>query len=373
MFLPPDDKGDEVLHFISDSRRIKLKGHSFREFQRELLPLLDGARTLAEIQDEVADIFAPKDVETCLSLLIENNLVEDAGESILPPDVRERLAPQLNFFHEVTGQAQQMQQKLNEKAIAILGLGGVGAAAAVSLAAAGIGTIIGIDTEKARPADSYLSPVFTPGDAGTARSEVVGNKLSKLSPATTFKSYDGPLDTDENVQKAVESSDFILCALDPGQSSTIYKLNRVCLALKKDWLVCQSAGTEVSVGPLIIPEETACFLCLKMRMVACAEVPEDEFAFQRYFDRHKHDDSATRENLVFGANLAGQLAALETLKYFSQALQRTTQGRIAVVDLLDLTITKHMVLRKPWCPACQVEFEASSGGIDERTAAAIAD
>jgi adenylyltransferase/sulfurtransferase len=373
LFLPPDDKGDEVLHFISDSRRIKLKGHSFREFQRDLLPLLNGALTLAEIQEEVADLFAPKDVEACLLLLIENNLLEDAGTSVLSPEEQKRLAPQLNFLHEATGEAQETQQKMKEKTVAILGLGGPGATAAISLASAGIGAIIGIDNEKTTPADPYLSSVFAPGDEGTGRTEVVRNKLAELSPATTYIAYDGPLNTDEDIQKALGQADFIICALDAGQSSIVYKLNRVCLAGKKDWLVCQAAGVEVSVGPLIVPEETACFLCLKMRVVACAEIPEDEFAFQRYFDRHKQDDSATRENLVFGTNLAGQLAALETIKYFTDSLERTTLGRVAVVDLLDLTITKHMVLRKPWCPACQVQIETSTGGIDERTAAAVAD
>ena len=31
---PPDSRGEEVLRFVSERRRIKLKGHSFREFQR---------------------------------------------------------------------------------------------------------------------------------------------------------------------------------------------------------------------------------------------------------------------------------------------------------------------------------------------------
>ena len=33
---------DEVLHFVSPQRRVKLKGHSFREFVQNVVPLLDG-------------------------------------------------------------------------------------------------------------------------------------------------------------------------------------------------------------------------------------------------------------------------------------------------------------------------------------------
>src|ERR1043166_8357087 len=54
---PPDSDGDEVLNFVSDRRRIKLKGHSFREFEQRVIPLLDGRHTVAEIEQQVADAF----------------------------------------------------------------------------------------------------------------------------------------------------------------------------------------------------------------------------------------------------------------------------------------------------------------------------
>ena len=42
---PPDSEGDETLHFVSESRKIKVKGHSFREFQQHVVPLLNGEHT----------------------------------------------------------------------------------------------------------------------------------------------------------------------------------------------------------------------------------------------------------------------------------------------------------------------------------------
>jgi len=60
---PPDEKGDEVLQFLSSTRRIKLKGHSFREFRREVVPLLDGCHTMADIASATAEVFAPSDLD----------------------------------------------------------------------------------------------------------------------------------------------------------------------------------------------------------------------------------------------------------------------------------------------------------------------
>lgn len=332
------------------------------------MPLLDGRQTLAEIQAEVADLFAPEDVEAALNLLVENNLLEDAGEFSLSAEAQERLAPQLNFFQEITAAAHETQRRLSESTVAVFGLTGAGAAAAISLAIAGIGTIVGIDDGKVVAADSYLSTVFSPKEAGERRAEIVRRHLAEIAPETKFIAQTETFDTDADVEQAIQPANFVICALDAGQSSLAYKLNRACLSTKTNWLVCEATGATVSVGPLVVPNETACFLCYKMRLVACAENPEDEFAFQRYLDQRKQDDSPTRENLTFGTNLAGQLAALEATKFLSGAIAPVVRSRTVVVDLLDLTTTKHQVLRKPWCPACQPQFQTPTGGINERTA-----
>ena len=56
-FDPPDEEGDEVLHFVSERRSLKLKGRSFREFHQRVIPLLNGEHSLEEIESATADIF----------------------------------------------------------------------------------------------------------------------------------------------------------------------------------------------------------------------------------------------------------------------------------------------------------------------------
>ena len=98
LYEPPDAAGDEALIFISERRRIKLKGTLFREFSRVVVPLLDGTNTVAEIQERVADTFGPQEVATALELLAEQRLLAEGGAS------DPLLEPQLNFFHEAGGQ-----------------------------------------------------------------------------------------------------------------------------------------------------------------------------------------------------------------------------------------------------------------------------
>lgn len=346
---PPNDSGDESLHFVSGRRKIKLKGHSFREFERRVIPLLDGKNTLEEIGRKVEDVFALDDLAAGLNLLASQNLLEDG-----PIDEQDasRMTPQFNFFHEVGMDAAEIQRQLRDAKVAVLGLSGAGAALVDSLAAAGVGTIRCLDSDTVSAADVYLSSGFCASDVGSTRLSVVESRTSARSPETKFESNSSDLSSDEAVVSAIEGSDFVVCCLDLGQSSLIYKLNRACLKTNTRWISCTLSGSEIIVGPTVHPYVTPCYLCYKMRTVACAGNPEDAFAFEKMLDRRKRDDSSRRENLVFGAGLAANMLALETLRELTGLAPVPTSGKIVIFDLLDMSTSKHVVLRKPWCPAC---------------------
>jgi adenylyltransferase/sulfurtransferase len=96
-FDPPDEAGDEVLHIVSERRAIKLKGRAFREFTKEVVPLLDGRHTLEEIQARTQDVFRPEDLAECLEFLHGQGVLVDGEQPARSDDVSARLRPQLNF------------------------------------------------------------------------------------------------------------------------------------------------------------------------------------------------------------------------------------------------------------------------------------
>lgn len=356
---PPDDSGDEVLHFVSERRRLKLKGHSFREFQRSVLPLLDGRHSLEDIKKKVEDIFQEEDLAECLRLLAAQNLLKE-GDTGLQEEVTRRLTPQLNFFHEVGGQAEEMQKTLANATVTVVGLGGVGAAAALSLAAAGVGTLHCVDALPVRETDVYLSSAFQIKDVGGCRAVAVARGIERCAPQVKTFVHDRAVEREDEVCAVVEGADFVVCCLDAGQSNLAFKLNRVCLARGIRWTSCAASGVEVILGPTVHPFDGPCYLCYRMRAVACSGNPEDAFAYERYLDHRKQDDSGRRENLVFGVGIAANLVGLEALKELTNLGEPSAAGRIVVFNLLEFTCSRHVVLRKPWCPACfgkQQEYE----------------
>jgi len=347
-FEPPDSAGDEALVITSERRRIKLKGHSFREFLNEVVPLLDGTRTTGEIQEQVSGTFAPQDLMAALELLSSQGLLEDQDEE---PPQPPNLEHQLNFFHEAGFDPKRAQDRLRTATVSVVGMGPVGAAAAIALAAAGVGTLRCADPGIVLPSDPYLNPQLQPGDAGQPRAEVVCRKAAALAPTVHATPYTQPVETDEDAARIVAGSDFAIGCADQSMANAMYRLNRACLQEGIRWTAGSVSAFEGIVGPTVTPFETACYLCYRMRAVACTENPEEEFAHLRFLDRRKRDDSGRRENLVFGAAIVGNLLAMEAFRALL-GIPLAASGRILVCDFMDSTLQKHVVLRKPWCPAC---------------------
>lgn len=348
---PPDNAGEEALHFVSERRSLKLKGRAFAEFERRVIPLLDGRRTLEEIGREVDDVFALNDLEAAVELLAAHDLVED-GESAGNLEEASRLTPQLNYFHELGLNPAQAQECLRGASVTIFGMSGAGPALAGCLANSGLGRVRCVDGLPVAPTDLYLSSGFSKSDLGCPRGTSVQRRLAEQFSETTFEAVTTNLSSEEEVAAAAARSDYIASCLDAGQASLAYKLNRVCLESGVRWTSCALAGTEVIVGPTVYPRVTPCYLCYKMRVVACAGNPEDAFAFEKLLDQRKQDDSCRRENLAAGASLAANFLTLEIVRDLAGLSPVATAGKVIVFNLLDLSSTRHVVLRKPWCPAC---------------------
>jgi adenylyltransferase/sulfurtransferase len=297
----------------------------------------------------VSATFAPQDLEAALELLAAEGLLEDQDRDV--PAAPSHLEHQLNFFHEAGLDPELAQQRLRTAVVSVIGMGPVGAATAMALAAAGVGNLRCADPDLVLPSDPLLNPLFQQADTGKPRAEAICRKAAALAPAVKAIPYTEPMETDDALLQLVTGSDFAIGCIDQGMSNVMYRLNRACLQAGVRWTSGSVTAFEGIVGPTVKPFETACYLCYRMRAVACTENPEEEFAHLRFLDRRKRDDSGRRENLVFGPAIVGNLLALETFRSLL-GVPAAASGRIIVFDFMESTSKKHVVLRKPWCPAC---------------------
>jgi adenylyltransferase/sulfurtransferase len=350
-FEPARDGDDDRMVFTCERRRIVLRGRSFSVFVDRVVPLLDGSLTVEELQQQLTGVVDASELESSLALLQEHGIVEDAMSHESLAEAERWLAPQVSYLREVGPEPSLALDRLARATVTVVGLGSIGAVAARALAATNIGALRLVDSGVVSPADVYLTPIYDLDEVGSARTAVMQRRLRAAAREIDVELVSSELATDADVAAAVAGSTFVLGCVDPGLSSLTYKLNRVCLEARIPWCSGTASAFEGVVGPTVVPYETACYLCYQMRSVACRDDPVDALAELQEQDRLKEDLSPQRENLAFGSSVVGNLLALETFRVLTGA-EPVTAGRLLTFDFMSLTSRQHVILRKPWCPAC---------------------
>ena len=127
-------------------------------------------------------------------------------------------------------------------------------------------------------------------------------------------------------------------------------LNAAALASGRPWLLLKPSGAVLWIGPLFRPGRTGCWECLSHRLRTHREVE----SFLQTVRRGESPTPVGRGPGQIGADIAFQLAALEVAKAVASAddgMAQTPDG-VVTLDLLTLETARHVLVRRPQCPAC---------------------
>jgi len=105
------------------------------------------------------------------------------------------------------------QKKINNASIGIVGLGGLGAAAAQILTAAGIGKLCLIDGDIVEISNIHRQPLYREIDVNKKKVNAAAENLSNINPAVTIKCIDEFLDK-ENGVSILSGTQIIIDATD---------------------------------------------------------------------------------------------------------------------------------------------------------------
>ena len=115
-----------------------------------------------------------------------------------------------------------------------------------------------------------------------------------------------------------------------------------------------------TVGPLIIPGETSCYECMRLRENANLEMPEIERAAE-FHAAERQSITGFHPAMV---NILAELAAMELCKFYGGGVPWRANYLIEV-NLLIPTLISRRVLRLPLCPACSTSLKTSSVHLDK--------
>uniref|UniRef100_A0A1A9Z631 Ubiquitin-like modifier-activating enzyme 5 n=1 Tax=Glossina pallidipes TaxID=7398 RepID=A0A1A9Z631_GLOPL len=168
-------------------------------------------------------------------------------------------------------------ERIRDKAVAVVGVGGVGSVTADMLTRCGIGKLILFDYDKVELANMNRL-FFTPDQAGLSKVEAAARTLSFINPDVCIETHNYNITTVESFDKFLyaiakggvisgQPVDLVLSCVDNFEARMT--INAACNELGLNWF--ESGVSENAVSghiQFIRPGETACFACAPPLVVA---------------------------------------------------------------------------------------------------------
>jgi len=341
----------------SDLGMFQLDGPDLRQFVSEMLPLLNGSHEREAVAAALGGYSHPS-VLALLDVLEEHGLLETVTE---PEDVSEgeRWRGQEEYLRKWTDQPVEATKRLRGARVLIVGLEPWGVVAAAELAAAGSGAIHLLDDGEVTPDDLLSVRMWGTHDLGKPRTLALMENLAGTSPWCRITSGTPSLTAERTLQISGAGWDLIVGALTQDDASLLYSLARFAHDAGIMSMSGHLEGLDAVVGPIVVPGQTACWNCWRLRQLANEEHPQAAHALQTSLLSHR-PTPRTRTYLAPMPSLLGHLLAMEATKLISRYTPSGLVGRLLVQNLVTLETTIHTAVRMPWCEVCG---GAGGGGI----------
>lgn len=223
------------------------------------------------------------------------------------------------------------QKKLLNAKVLIIGAGGLGAPAAMYLAAAGVGTIGIADADEVDLSNLQRQVIHTTDDLGKPKVESAKETMQAINPDVKVITYHDFIASD-NIMDIIKDYDFILDGTDNFPAK--FLINDACVMAKKPF---SHAGIIRFRGQLMtyVPGEGPCYRCVFKNPPPKDAVP------------------TCKQAGVIGAmaGVIGCLQAMEAVKYITGAGDLLT-GYLLTYDALKMEFRKIKLPKDDNCAVC---------------------
>lgn len=140
----------------------------------------------------------------------------------------------------------------------------------------------------------------------------------------------------------------VVAIVDDYRQPALAEINRACLQRGVAWLLVKPVGLKPLLGPLFVPGRTACWSCLRSRLVHNREV--ETFVERRTGRSGPLPVSRARVPLV--EQQVAAMAAMQTVRTLALGHNPDLESRVLALDARFVLPALHSVQRRPQCPAC---------------------
>ncbi len=222
-----------------------------------------------------------------------------------------------------------INQKLSEAKVLIVGVGGLGTPAAYGMAIAGVDTLGLLDLDEVEISNLNRQVLHSFSRIGMQKAKSAKFLLKKINPNINIKTYITEL-TKDNAEEIFSEYDLIIGAVD--NIPTRYLINDICYILNKPYIEAGVLRLD-GIATTIIPHEGHCYRCL--------------------YPNADTSSSADMDNGVLGPvpGVMGFIQAAEAVKVLS-GLGNSLKNKILLFDSQGMEFNIIDITRNPQCPTC---------------------
>lgn len=301
-----------------------------------LISLIDGENTIQTIIEKVIlkypDITA-EEVQDAIQSLNEEKYLEDNAitPSIMGEYEKERYKANLNFFSLFTSLEDSkfdIQEKVMNAKIALLGVGGLGSQILYHLAALGFHNITALDFDTLELSNFNRQLLYSEENIDELKIEMAKKRISKFNPNVKLNIVNKRIECAEDVMNHIQDSEYVICVAD---KPTLYIQEWVNEAVVKLGKPLVSGGVLNTRGRFfsIIPGKTGCVECHKHTVIASDEKVNDQLS-------NMNQVNFQRNNAAISPNVAMLAGAMvnEFLGLVTGIKHPTSLGKMMELNFL---------------------------------------
>jgi molybdopterin-synthase adenylyltransferase len=238
---------------------------------------------------------------------------------------------------------------LSRKSALVIGAGGLGGPALLTLAAGGVGRLVLVDCDSVESSNLNRQPLFAESDLGRRKAPAAAARLSALHPGLEVVGLDLRFEA-AGAEALVRAADVVV----DGSDNFATKFLASDVATRTGKVLVHGGVLRTSAQILtLVPGHSGCLRCLFEAPPPPGQVP-----------------SCAEAGIVGAlAGLAGALMGAEALRLLSGE-RGAYAGRLLVFEARSGRSRLVLVRRRPGCPACAGTLELAGGAPPEGQASA---
>jgi len=223
------------------------------------------------------------------------------------------------------------QQRLAQAHVLIIGMGGLGAAASIYLAAAGVGHLAIVDFDQVDLSNLQRQIVYVTADIGRPKVTAAREHLTAMNPDVVIETIEARLEP-AALQKQVEQATIVVDCCDNFQ--TRFAINAACQRAGKPLVSAAAIRFEAQISVFIPGDaDSPCYRCL-------------------YTDESAVNETCTANGVIAPLlGVIGSMQALEVMKLIMH-IGESLRGRLLLFDAMRMEWHTAKLPKDPDCPVC---------------------